>query len=211
MKKIFILMPALIAWAASLSAQNITRKQADSIAIDYFQKEEVQLNHLFVHADMPEEESFVITTSMDETVKVKYACWAYLLRKRTYYPDGPVLVEQRRHRYLLVKKDNGHILEIITNNDSGPDLNTWKKVGITAGLDNPEVNSRLLYPNPVGDLLTFSCNGENARVEIYDLKGTRHFSGTLPQGDNCRLNVSFLSAGVYMVNISGETYKIIKN
>ncbi len=215
MKKIFILMPALIAWTASLSAQHITREQADAIALDYFEYEMAQspqAYHLLVKVDTSEE-SLVMTTSKDETVKVKYACWVYHLY-RTYKPGDPVPQPSPvwQHRYLLVKKENGHVLEIITRNDyPGPDISAWEPAGMPTGLDNPKENTnRLLYPNPVDDQLTFSCNEENTRVEIYDLKGTCHFSGTLSGKDTCRLNVSFLSAGVYTVNFSGEVYKIIK-
>jgi len=74
----------------------------------------------------------------------------------------------------------------------------------------PKANNKLLYPNPVGDWLTIPCNGENTRVEIYDLKGTRLLNKTLSGKDVCQLNVSFLSAGVYMVNVGGKMYKIIK-
>ena len=76
------------------------------------------------------------------------------------------------------------------------------------GFTEQKYNNKQLYPNPVDDWLTLPCTGESTRVEIYDLKGTRLFSGLL--SEKCELNVSFLNAGVYMVNVSGETYKLIK-
>ena len=83
---------------------------------------------------------------------------------------------------------------------------------VPSGLDDlKEDTYKFLYPNPVDDWLTLPCKGENTRVEIYDLKGTRLFSGSLSGNDACQLNVSFLSAGIYMVNVDGKTYKIIKN
>jgi hypothetical protein len=57
--------------------------------------------------------------------------------------------------------------------------------------------------------LTVPCNGD-ARVEIYDLKGTRLFSGLVSGKGACQLDVSFLNTGVYMVNVAGEVYKVIK-
>jgi hypothetical protein len=211
MKKFFILMTALIAWAASLSAQNITREQADAAALNHFRHEMTEWHQLDVRVDMTEEEGFVITTSRDETVMVKHPCWVYHLRN-IQDPDGPVQVPSLSHRYLLVKKDNGSISELTTNSDfDSPGLHAWQPVGNTSCSDNPEAdNNRLLYPNPVGDQLTFSCNGENASVKIYDLKGTCLYSGTISGEDACRLSVSFLNAGIYMVNVSGEIYKMIK-
>jgi len=67
------------------------------------------------------------------------------------------------------------------------------------------------YPNPVNDLLSFPCNGEPIRVEIYDLKGTRLYTEMLSGEDTCQLDVSFLNTGLYLVRVDGETYKIAKN
>ena len=80
-----------------------------------------------------------------------------------------------------------------------------------SGLTEPKENSQSLYPNPVDDWLTIPCDGKSVRVEIYDLKGTRLFSGTFSDKDSHQLNVSFLNTGVYMVDISGKKYKGTSN
>jgi len=202
---------ALFAWTASFSAQ-ITREQADEIVINYV-KNEVALNEgvplnsflLFVNANTPSEDGFAITTSSGEKVKAKYACWVYYL---PYAAEWAVVAPTMR-RYLLVKEDNGSLLEIIVN-DLSPNLDLWTAVDLPAGIVSPKANNKSLYPNPVGDWLTIPCNGENTRVEIYDLKGTRLLTETLSGKDACQLNVSFLSAGIYMVNVGNEMYKIVK-
>ena len=199
MKKIFISISILIVWAVSLSAQKITKEQADAIVQDYVQ---TLSGLLHSKASDPGEEGIAVTTSNGETFKAKYACWAYYLNE-----SEPV-----QRRYLFVKEDGGSLLEVIASNDLSELDDSWIAMDTPTGLTAGEGNSvKLLYPNPVGDLLTIPCNGENDRVEIYDLKGTRLFSGLLSGKDACRLNVSFLNAGVYMVSVSGETYKIIKN
>jgi len=109
-----------------------------------------------------------------------------------------------------VKEDNGSLLEVFTNDDDPQDVRSWKAVEVPQGIVEPKANNKLLYPNPVGDWLTIPCNGENTRVEIYDLKGTRLLTSPLSGKDACQLNVSFLSAGVYMVNVGGKMYKIVK-
>ena len=201
MKKIIFSMLALLAWAASLSAQ-ITREQADAIVLDYLKNEGVQADILYINDKEPAEEGITLTTSNEETIRAKYACWVYYLSER----------DPAQSRYLFVKEDNGSLLEIIAGNDLGPgDLAAWQVVGITTGLTDKEGSAKLLYPNPVNDWLTLPCNGEYTRVEIRDLKGTRLFSGWLSGQDACQLNVSFLSAGVYMVSVEGESFKIIKN
>ena len=194
MKRYIIIMSFLIAWATSLTAANITRAQADEIVQNY-----VQCGTLYSNVNEPSAEGIVITTSNEETFKAKYACWAYCLDE-----SDPV-----QRRYLFVKEDNGSLLEIIASNDVSELDASWTVVITGFAVETRHATS-LLYPNPVGDLLTIPCN-ENVRIEIYDLKGTRFFSGLLTGGDTCQLNVSFLNAGVYMLSVGGKMYKIIKN
>ncbi len=221
MKKTIILMSVLFAWATSLSAQ-VTREQADAIVLNYLNREMAYPYALYVNANAPNEEGFTIITEMEEAIKVKHACWVYRA-KRIFSPppcENPpecpqyVMVHPffTGYNYIFVKEDDGSLLEVITHQDGLiGNSNSWIEVKAPTGLVEPKENDKFLYPNPVDDWLTIPCNGENIRVEIYDLKGTRLFSGTLSDKDACRLNVSFLSAGIYMVNVSGKMYKVIKN
>jgi len=197
MKKITILTSILLAWSTTLLAEIITQDQADTIAMNYVQSEATQPCTLYFNTNAPNGAGIEITTSNEETFKATYACWAYCLDETT------------QRRYLFVKEEGGSLLEVIASNDvSELDDTSWVAMAAPVGLTDSKANSpKLLYPNPVGDLLTLPC-GANERVEIYDLKGTRLFSGLL--SDTCQLNISFLNAGIYMVNVSGETYKIIK-
>ena len=202
MKKILTSMSVLIAWATLFSAQ-ITREQANTIVQDYVQNEGLQsVGTLYANDDEPNAAGVFITTSNEETFKAKYACWAYYLDES----------EPLQRRYFFVKESDGSLLEVIATNDSGAELTgSWTIMDTPTALPEKESGANLLYPNPVGDLLTISCNDSNTRVEIYDLKGTRLFSGLLSGGDACQLNVSFLSAGIYVIHVDGETVKIIKN
>jgi len=195
MRKMIFLMSFLLAWMTSISAENITREQADAMVQNYIQGEVI----LFTNLNEPDETGIVITTSNGETVKAKYACWAYCFNES----------EPFQRRYLFVKEEGGSLLEVIASNDQSELDDSW--MAMPTSLAGSKGSIKLLYPNPVDDLLTLPGNGANTRVEIYDLKGVRLFSGLLSGEDTCQLNVSFLSAGVYMVNVSGETYKIIKN
>ena len=200
MRKFFTLMSILTACATSLSA--ITREDADDIVRDYAQSEAAQPCTLYVNVNAPNVGGISITTSNNETFTAEYACWAYYMKE-----DGLTQL-----RYLFVKEDNGSLLEVIAYNDPGPVVPaSWMAMDIHTVLTENASNIKLLYPNPVGDLLTLPCNGEQARVEIYDLKGTRLFAGMISGKDACQLNVSFLNPGVYMVSVLGETYKIIKS
>ena len=212
MKKMVFLMSVLLAWTTSLSAQ-FTREQADAIVMGYLQENNTAKPYfLYVNVNTPNEEGFVITTYKEETVKAKYACWVYFVYENFEFCPTCLPGPAVPNRYLFVKEDTGSLLEIITNNNFAPaNLTDWEPVKTFNGLTNQKENNKSLYPNPVDDWLTIPCNRENTRVEIYDLKGTRLFSKELSDKDTFRLNVSFLNAGTYMVNVDGKTHKIIKN
>ena len=199
MRKILFLLLFLV-WAITLPAP-ITRKQADVIVLEFLENKEIQPGFLYIHANTPREETLVITTSNEEVIKVKCACWVYCLNESDY----------SKCRYLFVKEIDGILLEIIANNDSGPDdFDSWEIVATIAGIPEKEVTIKQPYPNPVNDLLTIPCNGESVRVEIYDLDGTRLFSGLVSGSGACQLDVSFLKAGIYIVSMDGQTSKIVK-
>ena len=198
MKKIFISILVLIAWTVSLSAQ-VTREQANVIVWNYVQSE-VTNPSLYANLNAPNDEGIIVTTSNEEAFKAKYACWAYCLDEN----------ESSLRRYLFVKEEGGSLLEVIASNDQSVLDNSWEAMDTPTGLTGSKGGIKQHYPNPVDDLLALPCNGETTHVEIYDLKGTNLFSGLLAGKDNCQLNVSFLNTGVYMVNVSGETFKIIK-
>jgi len=200
MKKIFFTLLVLLAWTTLLSAQGLTREQADAIVKDYIQSEALQAADgiLYANSNAPDGEGISITTSNEETVNIKYACWAYCLNEN----------ELAQRRYLFVNESNGSLLEIIAHSDVSELGASWMM--LPSGLPQLKDNRQSLYPNPVDDWLTIPCNGKSVRVEIYDLKGASLFSGTLSDKDTCRLNVSFLNAGIYMINVDGKTSKIIK-
>jgi len=204
--KILFSMLILLAWSALSSAQ-ITREQGDAIVSEYLRNEATRPYFLYFNNNTPSQEDIVLTTDKGEIIKAKYACRVYFFDE--YFDvNGPF-----QRRYLLVNENTGNLLEIIINNDFGPsDLASWAIVSMPSGLAERKKDAgKSLYPNPVDDWLTLPCTGDRIRVEIRDLKGACLFSGLLSDKDACRLNVSFLNAGIYIVNVSGETYKIIKN
>ena len=200
MKKVFLFISVLFIWTISLTSQ-INREQADEIVLNYLQNEVTQPYTLYINITTPSDKYFTLNTSNEELIKVKYACWIYFLNESEF----------SRNRYLMVKKDNGSLIEIIANNDFGPkDFSLWRVIDINNNLIILSSSVRLLYPNPVSDWLTLLYTGERVRFEIYDLKGTKLFSEILTGKNTCQLNVSFLKSGIYLVNIDGKTFKIFK-
>ena len=192
-------------WIVSLSAQT-TQEQATEIVMAHIQSGDATPSfHLYVNTNAPSADGISITTSQGETVRARYACWVY------YLDENPEMNEPAQKRYFFVRENNGSLLEIITNNDTGLDnFASWKRVDMTAGFDcRTKNNIPVLFPNPVSDRLIVPCFGKQILVEIFDLNGNRLFS-EFRLGES-RLDVSFLNSGIYFVNISGETHRIIKN
>ena len=197
MKRIVFLMAVLFVCSTSIFSQKIIREKADEIVKSYIQSEGLKSIDLYVNINEPDDEGISITTSKGEKFTAKYACWAYSLKDAT-----------RRH-YFFVKEENGNLLEVVTNNDVSELDASWVEMNLSGMLEiKSSLNSP--YPNPVGDLLYIPCNGKNTHVEIYDLSGTRLFSELLTGEEVCHLNVSFLKSGMYLVNISGKTHRIVK-
>ena len=214
MKRFILSIFILSACATSLLAQ-ITREQADAIVLEYLQNEVSLPCKLYVNINMPSEAGIDITTYHEETVKVKYACWAYYLNE---FPDASGVSQ---HRYLFVKEDNGNLLEIITSNDLGPnDLMEWISI-YDADVTLAKTPSCKIYPNPTTGELTI--NNEQLTiniVEVFDVYGRKQISDIrYPTSEigksEIEINLANLPAGIYFLRISTETatqiQKIIKH
>jgi hypothetical protein len=199
--KVLLLLSVLTVLTVSLQAQ-ITKPEADSIVIAHLDSEQLLQYTLYFNINSPSENDIEIMTTQNESVKIKYVCYAYFLK------ETENVTEPSRCRYLFVKQDNGNLLEIITNNDLGPeDFELWKRLGMV----ELQESKLLLYPNPVSDVLIIPYTGSRSLVEVYDLQGKL----ILSEKPSEYLDVSLLVAGVYMLKIYFETgivnYKIIKN
>ena len=191
-------MLVLFVLTTSLSAQ-ISREKADEIVFEHLQKEVTTPYLLYVYSHAPSEDEIVITTYNEENIKVKYACWAY------YLNENPELSEPRQHRYLLVKENDGNLLEIITANDFGVEnLTGWSLLSIS------EVNALKIkiYPNPTsGELRVMSDELRVTSVEVFDIYGRKQKAESRKQNE---INISNLAAGLYFVRITTEMGEVIR-
>ncbi|QIG88738.1 T9SS type A sorting domain-containing protein [Chryseobacterium sp. POL2] len=92
--------------------------------------------------------------------------------------------------------------------------NAWLvKLGGTLGTNESSKNKVTIYPNPVKDLLNISSENKIESVNVFNLAGQKSLSN--PQLINGQLNVSQLTSGTYLLDITyqngeTETVKIIK-
>lgn len=83
-------------------------------------------------------------------------------------------------------------------------------------VSSPSANVIKLYPNPVNDVLLINASNISiSNVEVVDINGRLVKSLSVGNSSDAKINVSDLSAGVYMINIYSEnsktTKKFVKN
>lgn len=84
---------------------------------------------------------------------------------------------------------------------------TYEKTSVT-GITDLKTNETLFKLD--GETLLFPSLKANSTVSIYSAKGTLVFSQTVHQDGEYSFPISNLKTGVYIVNVNGLTYKIMK-
>ena len=206
-------MLVLFVCAMSLSAQ-ITQEHADTLVLEYIQNRITPPYILYLNANTPSAEDFVITTANEETCKAKYACWVY------YLDENPDVSEPARQRYFFVKENNGHLLKVITRNDFGiSDLSQWIVVANTtpefsdATLASLNVSTGELVPVFSSDNVNYTLNVMEA--EEITIMATPTISGARVSGTGTfPLETGQNTFTVNVVAKNGETevdYTIVIN
>lgn len=82
------------------------------------------------------------------------------------------------------------------------------------GVENIDLNTVSVYPNPTSGLLTITSNDPIEKIEIYDLTGKLLFVKYEQSAGNVMVNFEHLHSGIYVVQVSsgGATHfhKVIK-
>ena len=119
MKKTLLLIIAPFAFLSALFAF-ITQKEADEIVLERMLRETQP--YLVYAKENLQGDGMKLTTSSGEAIELDYSCWVYYIR---YTGQG----DNNAGRYLIVKEDNGNLLEINAKNDIGPeDLAEWRNL-----------------------------------------------------------------------------------
>ena len=114
MKKLFVLLIAPLAIFSALQAQT-TQQQADAIALERMDAETRPYGLYSKEGLQPA--GTTIETSNGEVIELDYESWIYYV----LYTDNP------QERYLIVKEDNGNLLEVNVKDDEAPDgLEEWR-------------------------------------------------------------------------------------
>jgi len=108
---LIFIVPLLL--CCNLSAQ-ITQEQADDIVIERMSNV-MEVYTIYANEDV--QTGFEITTTTGEIIELDYPAWVY-------YVD---LLEETNGKYVIVKENNGNLLEVNTKNDEGQEgLTEWR-------------------------------------------------------------------------------------
>jgi choice-of-anchor B domain-containing protein len=113
---------------------------------------------------------------------------------------------------------NSSLQLMITISDYSPNINiteagfdrfsiTNYNNSSTADLSNEPL---LLYPNPTNDHVVMKGLEQGNRIYLVDLNGSI-LKETIAESETIILDLSSLSAGIYVINHKGKNYKLIKN
>ncbi|MDG1245844.1 MAG: T9SS type A sorting domain-containing protein [Polaribacter sp.] len=84
----------------------------------------------------------------------------------------------------------------------------------TAGIDDQDLVSLNMYPNPASDVLNISAQSTINSVEIFNVLGQKVITMQV-ENTSAEINVSNLNAGIYLIkyeiNNSSSTKKFVKN
>ena len=106
--------------------------------------------------------------------------------------------------------NNCELVAFIQDMDSQEVLQTTKvNLGQAVGISELNEKNACVYPNPATDNVTISTGSKMKNINIYDLNGRNVYSVALDY-NTINLNIDFLNAGIYILDISTENGKIIE-
>lgn len=85
---------------------------------------------------------------------------------------------------------------------------TYEEDNTTTAITNLQTGESPFKLN--GESLLFPTLKANSTVSVYSLNGALVFKKTVSQNGEYAFSLSNLNAGVYIVNVNGLTYKIVK-
>src|SRR5690606_6989315 len=103
---------------------------------------------------------------------------------------------------------------VVYNENGCPSLPSQVRVSLYLGLDELDMASLKIYPNPTYDFINISYKEMIDSVEIYNMLGQRVLYKNIEDTDT-KIDLQSLSSGTYMVKITvgkvDQLVKIIKN
>ena len=124
MKQILLFITVQLVALFSAFSMPITQEEADSIVLERLSQE---LPPYTLYAKEDVQTKMTITTINGEMLELDYRCWVYYIRNIN------------TGRYLIVKEENGSLLQVNPKSNAEPDdLTEWRIVKMeTCNVDNP--------------------------------------------------------------------------
>lgn len=91
------------------------------------------------------------------------------------------------------------------NYSAAIDVNQKLTVSLPAGINEVLNNLVKIYPNPIGDMLSFTNTDNSKQIEIISVSGQKYMSKVVDKKEAIiSVDVSQLKAGVYFLQLKGE-------
>ena len=131
MKKILLLLIALFIFGNIAKAQ-ITQAASDKIVLDRMSTE-TRVHTIYAKENL--QEGMTIATTAGEILELDYSCWVYFI----LYDDNAYKTTETAISglFLIVKENNGSLLQINPTGDAIPDNLTEWKIVYQCEFDNP--------------------------------------------------------------------------
>ncbi len=99
---------------------------------------------------------------------------------------------------------------IVTSGVFTDSIYVTQEADLSAGIEIIKAKELSIYPNPFNDVVTVSNLGSNETPKVFDLLGkSQNITGTR-NGNQYTLNFNDLRSGIYLIEISGKTHRVMK-
>ncbi len=129
--------------------------------------------------------------------------WMYDLNNNAFIPFNPIPSLARRG-YVSCVWNNTIYISTGLNSIPARTAETWKVNGIV-GLENIELETFEVYPNPFTESIQLNKSGH---LEIFDLQGRKVYELEIVKG---KVNLNFLNAGFYTLKLNTSENKSYSN
>lgn len=123
---------------------------------------------------------------------------------------------------ILINEDGSYIVAGYTSSQDGDVTNFYGLGDVwiikleaeeVMSLNNSNLSSIKVYPNPAQDFINISNDKEISNITIFDLAGKKVYTKSI-KNKQAQINIAHLSAGIYILkaSVNGEqkTFKIVK-
>jgi len=131
----------------------------------------------------------------------------------TFGTNGIVITQIFGYDYgkdVCLQPDGKIVVAGYVTQDGKSDFAVVRYIGDIVGLNETQVNTSLIYPNPVSDYLNIELGMDDIKinVEVFDILGKTVFATQIE--NRATLDVSNLANGIYLIKLYSDKYTEVR-